>query len=88
VVLDIDNGEGVYFAVDSAVGKRVLSVDGQEQLSIVVQENPRSTWGWSATPGQRRLGLRKANYKIAARAAQRVDRADAAQGLEFLGFAQ
>jgi hypothetical protein len=28
----------VYFAVDSAVGKRVLSVDGQEMLTVIVQE--------------------------------------------------
>jgi hypothetical protein len=88
-VLDIDNGEGVYFAVDSAVGKRVLSVDGQEQLSIVVQEKSTKYVGMERyAQVNDDFGLRKANYKMRLVQLSESTAQMRLKGLEFLGFAQ
>jgi len=38
-VLEVDNDEGVYFAADAPVGKRVIAIDGMETLTVLVQEH-------------------------------------------------
>ena len=88
-VLDIDSGEGVYFAVDVAVGKRMLSVDGQEQLTIVVQEKGTKYVGMERSAEVNDdFGLRKANYKLRLVQLSESTAQIRLKGLEFLGFAQ
>lgn len=88
-VLDIDKGEDVYFAVDAAVGKRILSVDGQDQLSIVVQEKSTKYVAMERYAAvNNEFSLRKANYKLRLVQLSESTAQIRLKGLKFLGFAQ
>ena len=88
-VLDVDNGQNVYFAVDVPAGKCIVSVDGREQLSVLVQENvTKYVEMQRVSVVNDEFSLRNTNYKLQlvqlseAHALPRLDQ------YEWLGFAE
>lgn len=88
-ILDVDHGERVYFAVDSAVGKRVLSVDGKEMLTVIVQEKTTKYVGMERyVQVNDEFSLREANYRMRLVQLSESMAQTRLRGLEFVGFAE